>query len=471
MADFTPTAEQLGAIDLFRNGADSIAIEARAGTGKTSTLRLLAQEEPGTRIQYVAFNKAIVVDATGNMPGNVMCNTAHSLAFRAIGRQYQHRLNASRAPNHVVARALKLDPIGLEGGKVLRTDYLAGLVMRSITQFCHTTDRVPNVQHVPYIEGIDRGDTNNNAEVARELLPALDAAWQDLSSTDGVLRFQHDHYLKLWQLSAWSNIGADVILFDEAQDANPVMADVVARQQAHKVYVGDSEQAIYEFTGAVDTLKSIDADNRAFLTLSFRFGPRIADVANQMLRRLNAIPFVIGNPDLTSYVGPVDRPDAILTRTNVEAVHQMLLLQRGEQHPHLVGGGSDVVTFAKAARDLMNGRTSWHPELACFDTWREVMEYVEEDQQGADLKLMTGLVNDFGVETILEALDNMPTEGNADVIVSTAHKSKGREWDRVKLAGDFFTRDAPPEELRLLYVAATRAKRELDISACDALQP
>lgn len=59
----------------------------------------------------------------------------------------------------------------------------------------------------------------------------------------------------------------------------------------------------------------------------------------------------------------------------------------------------------------------------------------------------------------------MPTEASADVVISTAHKSKGREWQSVQLAGDFPDEAAGSDaELRLLYVAATRGRLELDVS-------
>jgi superfamily I DNA/RNA helicase len=68
----------------------------------------------------------------------------------------------------------------------------------------------------------------------------------------------------------------------------------------------------------------------------------------------------------------------------------------------------------------------------------------------------------------------MIAESEADVIVSTAHKSKGREWSTVRLAGDFaepLERGAGADgELRLLYVAATRARDVLDLRACEPLR-
>src|SRR4051812_21648018 len=70
--------------------------------------------------------------------------------------------------------------------------------------------------------------------------------------------------------------------------------------------------------------------------------------------------------------------------------------------------------------------------------------------------------------------------GMAERVLATAHKAKGLEWPRVRLAGDFpglgelhaaaADRDGVPhltpeerdQELHLLYVAATRARRQLE---------
>ncbi|MCY1208323.1 hypothetical protein D9M68_139780 [compost metagenome] len=55
--------------------------------------------------------------------------------------------------------------------------------------------------------------------------------------------------------------------------------------------------------------------------------------------------------------------------------------------------------------------------------------------------------------------------------MSTVHRAKGLEWERVLLAGDFKFKTGDdgkltmaPEEMRLLYVAMTRVKRLLDVS-------
>jgi hypothetical protein len=474
---FEPTDEQQAARDLFVSEEENIAIEALAGTGKTSTLRFIAATVPALRFQYVAFNKAIVTDAENSMPGNVSARTAHSLAFAAVGRQYAHRLQSKRLRSIEIA-----DRLGITYGfditygsqtKTLPRGWLASHVMRAATAFCQTADPEPTARHFPYVEGIDvlasggrRTYVNNNA-VAEEMLPALRTAWADLSSPGGTLRFSHDVYLKVWQLGT-PKIDADVILFDEAQDANPVLLDIVERQDhAQRVWVGDSRQAIYQWRGAVDALAKIDASARAHLTQSFRFGHPIAEHANLILARLGETLRVRGHDAVESRVGAHEAHTAILCRSNARAVRHVLDHQQDGGAPHLVGGGKEVLAFARGARQLREEGFSSHPDLACFKSWAEVEDYVANDPSGSDLALNFRLVEEFGTTTIITALGHPMPEPDADVIVSTAHKAKGREWPTVLLSDDFEARlareeEPPPEELRLLYVASTRARHGLD---------
>jgi superfamily I DNA/RNA helicase len=74
------------------------------------------------------------------------------------------------------------------------------------------------------------------------------------------------------------------------------------------------------------------------------------------------------------------------------------------------------------------------------------------------------------------ALNRVVDEERSDLIISAAHKAKGREWSTVRLMDDFlrsqpkqqqnrsqYTNGHDPAELRLFYVAMTRAKEVIDI--------
>lgn len=482
MSEFTPTGEQEVARTAFATGR-SLVIEAGAGAGKTATLKLLAldAQEAGRRGQYIAFNKAIVTEAGEKMPANIACSTAHSLAYRSVvqkAKWFPGRLRGSRRMKSTeIASVLRIDPItvtlpdGTE--KKLAASFLAGLALRGITRFCQSADEEPGAHHVPYINGIDipPGNRTNNRVVARHLASALVRAWADLTNPRGVLPFKHDHYLKMWQLSS-PRINADFILFDEAQDANPVLMDIVRKQEefgTQLVWVGDSQQQIYTFTGAINALQQVGAEQTAYLTQSFRFGDAVADVANDVLSHIEDAELrLTGTESIPSTVGIVSDPTVILCRTNARAVRHLLEAISEGIRPHIVGGGRDVVDFAKAARDLQDDGWTSHPELSCFDSWGEVQLYVQQDEQGGDLRLLVSLVDEFGVETIIDALERMPKEEHADLVISTAHKAKGREWDRVLIADDF-PAEPQGEELRLLYVAVTRARLALDISAVKLL--
>ena len=78
-------------------------------------------------------------------------------------------------------------------------------------------------------------------------------------------------------------------MMDEGQDMNPTILDIFNKQDINKIIVGDPNQQIYAFRGAVNALESVEASHTYHLTQSFRFGPAIGLVANTCLERLNSV--------------------------------------------------------------------------------------------------------------------------------------------------------------------------------------
>ena len=75
-----PTEEQQAILDAIGR---VLLVNARAGTGKTATLRMIASANPDRKTLYLVFNRKAREEAEEKFPGNVKVQTVHSFAFEA----------------------------------------------------------------------------------------------------------------------------------------------------------------------------------------------------------------------------------------------------------------------------------------------------------------------------------------------------------------------------------------------------
>jgi broad specificity phosphatase PhoE len=476
-----PTPEQAEAVATYGDGLDMV-LQAGAGCGKSSTLNMIARSDPRRRMTYVAYNKAIASDAKRSFPSNVRSSTGHGLAFDP---KYSNRLQRPRQTAHQAAEALDVRRVlGIVGGtpsittdlgmpKAMTSKVIMRCALDTVDRWCHSADAEIEAQHVPRYDGLTKKEPRE--QLAALVLPVAQAAWADLCADDGVLKLSHDHYLKLWALSG-PKLQTDVVLLDEAQDTNDVLSAVLLDQEhAQRIAVGDAAQQIYAWRGANDALaKFVKQLGAPELTLSqsFRFGPAIAAEANLWLYLIGAPLTLRGFERVDSAVGPIATPHAILCRTNSGAMGVVLEALASDRKTALVGGGGDIKRLAWAAEALQDGRPTDHPELIAFPSWDAVRQYAAEED--GSLEVLVKLIDEHGTAAIVAAADALVAEDKAELVVSTAHRSKGREWPTVRIHADF--RAPKPdqktghillrrEEGRLAYVAVTRARERLDADA------
>jgi superfamily I DNA/RNA helicase len=466
----TPTAEQADAVQRFHSG-QALKITAFAGTGKTTTLSQIAEATP-RRGLYLAFNRAIRLAAAARFPiQRVECLTTHSLALRAI-RASHHRLTNDRLttslwPN-VLVTSLSLVRKQYDSGLVITPIQQAHMILGTVTAFCHSADDSISHKHVPLIGRLHAIPKPAQEEIRDWACVAANGLWKQMTDPAGSMPLGHDGYLKLWSLSRPS-ISADYILLDEAQDTNPAVLSVLSAQRSQVVYVGDAHQQIYEWRGAVNAMNDMQAHEHAYLTQSFRFGPRLADAATNVLRSLGEKRRLQGNPaqqtDITA-AGPVD---AVLARTNATAIVEALEALDSGLTPFVVGGTKDLRELVSDVYQLKNGNPGTRPEFFGFKNWQEVVDFARTEE-GASLLTFVQIVEQHGEKRLWFVISQIETEeADASLVISTAHKAKGREWDRVRLTNDFASKrlaadaPAPEAEVRLFYVAMTRAKKQLVI--------
>lgn len=300
---------------------------------------------------------------------------------------------------------------------------------------------------------------------------SLDVDTDHTYVADGVVT--HNCYRKEWALTH-PRIDADFIMVDEAQDSAGVLVRLIQDQAGHGtqiITVGDSYQAINGWTGAIDAMDKFDGD-QLYITQSFRFGHAIAAEANKWLELMGAEKPLRGSDAVTSrLVTDYPTPQAVLCRTNGAVVKEVIDRLTAGQRVAMLGDPKEITDFTRGARDLQDKGWSGHHDLMAFGSWAQVQEYVAHDDAGADLKVMVDLIDKHGVDVIESAMGRLATPARADVVLSTAHKCKGAEWDAVRIGGDFkapkpdeVTKKiiVPRDAAMLNYVAVTRAKTVLD---------
>ena len=270
------------------------------------------------------------------------------------------------------------------------------------------------------------------------------------------------------------------------------------------VAVGDDDQNIYDFRGANSWLMfelTKDEKGRFYeMTDNFRSSRHVVNFANAFTRylgrRLKSTPIhavrqeegyvevtrhlsnVMYQPLVDNLVKCQGRGSVgVLTQTNEEAVILVALLRRHGVNSKLVQSldGFRFCNLAemryllrylekKATSPLISNELWEEAKNATFAKYKTsdsivyVKNCVKQFEQLNPMKY-SGDFWDFVFESSVE--DFCDTSG-ADVIVSTIHKAKGREFDDVfMLISDSYQRD--DSLMRRFYVGITRAKNRLFI--------
>lgn len=451
-------------------GAKLVVI-AFAGTGKTTTLIKYALNNPKLRILYIAYNRAIRDEAAAKFPANVECKTSHQIAYAVFGKKYRHK---QRNNLRLLDVSAALDSRNWEMIKD---------VVSTLNNFLSSADETILTGHTPHGDQPESLNEDQHAYKAA-LVQRAKQIWALMVDVDTPFPMTHDGYLKLFQLSKPVLAHRySAILFDEAQDANPVTTDIVLRQPCIVIFVGDRHQQIYRFRGADNALDTAQMDDaqRLYLTNSFRFGPRVAMVANAILSFKGEDRKVIGRgkEDVVSMSLPAKvNHRCILHRTVMATIATAIGAAQAGKKIYWIGGMEgyqvesveDLHWLAAGEKDKIKS-PSMKKEFSTFDAYANM---AKATGNGEMRRALTLIDNYSDLPNQLNVLRQMTVEdeSEAQITVGTAHRSKGLEWNYVALADDFpdifamqTDQDSVADELNLLYVACTRAMKHLAINA------
>lgn len=447
----------------------NIKINAFAGTGKTTTLNLVAKEYSDKKILYLAFNSAIKNEASSIFPNNTHVKTTHGLAYSAIKKYTQIDLNSL-----VNYRAIDIS-------KEFEISYNKAIgALKIFENFCNNTK-----------DEISKDDIEH--KTAKKIFDQM---------LIGVLKPTHSFYLKYYYLliskEQIPQYEYDIVMLDEAQDTNEVTLGIFESLSARvKIYVGDKHQQIYSFRGSKNALNKISCDKELYLSTSFRFNENIASFANILLKNFKneevEIESIKNNSDIQSF--------GYISRTNAQLIS--IISKRIENREPFVTVRNPDEIFSLSIELfylLYNQRDQIVKNrfLKDFKDEDEVASYAKEVD---DFELRTALkiVKEYK-EKIFEfkdiavkfykawqnrAMNGFEKRVNEILFLTTAHTAKGLEWDQVIIADDFndfadlildlgcrnlkdfqenletLSNQELIDEFNLFYVAITRAKKSL----------
>jgi len=307
-----------------------------------------------------------------------------------------------------------------------------------------------------------------------------------------------------------SRITKSVLVIDEAQDMDEDEFSLIAALMDHNeemrvIAVGDDDQNIFEFRGSssryLEQFIIVHQASKYELIENFRSKSNLVAFTNQFVtgisHRLKSTPIIARQPDngkiklvryddgnlIVPFVHDLLKTElsgttCALTRTNDEALQVAGLLLRNRMLARLIqsNDGFNLFNLDEVRYFLGQPGLTGNVVNITDEAWENAKRALAERyRRSTKYELCRNLIRDFetanpkikyksDLEVFIREsrLEDFYGENGETIIVSTIHKAKGKEFDNVFMLLEDFN-PSTDDAKRLLYVAMTRAKRNLNI--------
>lgn len=451
--------EEQDSILALANETENLQIVAYAGTGKTTTLELLANATSTKPQLCLAFNKRVAEEMAKRMPSTTECRTLNSIGHRVWSATVKGRVVLNTKKTYDIFRAVTK---GLAGDRMrdLWDEYqeisTAVGMAKALGYVPHGT--MPNatrlIDRKPFFSSLE----DRLSAPAQEIVDAI-LIQSIRTAYEGNLDYNDQLYMPA--LFGGSYPRFPVVMVDEVQDLSPVNHAMLAKLAKQRlIAVGDPFQSIYGFRGAKQDGMRQQKENfgatAAKLSVSFRCPQRIVENAHWRV------------PDFKWFVegGTVDRLDrleaaaiaegaAIICRNNAPLFRLALgLISAGRS---VSVAGTDIGPKLVGILRKLGGEEMARPAvLSAISNWaeRKSERSASASDMAACMRVLAEHADNLG-QTIAYAEWLFKQEGN--IHLSTGHKAKGLEWNVVYHLDPWLIKDGE-QEMNLRYVIQTRAR-------------
>lgn len=505
-------------------GTSHIALRARAGTGKTSTLLEgvddLVEAFPHAEIQCLMFNKANADETKGKLTKRghtnwkkVSATTIHSAGYGLVRFAFDNPTVDDKKVWKIVDR-LSISTNEEQNVYAQYGTQIVNLVgLAKGEGFGFFPDRQIGDTHAWYeiadhydVNGFDKTDDGDAVVEAAQYVYRESLHDTKTIDYDDMILFPLVKNLRV-------KFGKDYIFGDEWQDtsrAKQALAMKFLKPGGKFIIIGDDRQAIYGFAGA-----DSDALNNQIrqlgakimpLSITWRCPKAVVKLAQGLVPDYEAAPEAPegevrqvaamalrketddNGVEVDVAYSPVDeeltnlRPtDAVLCRNMAPLVTIAYQLIRAGKPCKVEGRaiGQGLIALvnrwkAKTIDALINklGVYQQKEQQKAMSKNNERKAEEVADKVGTILEICDALIKDgkTAVSDVVDFIDRLfADEATGVTILATYHRSKGREWPRVFLwehhsrcPSKFARQDWQVEqEHNLAYVAFTRSQREL----------
>lgn len=480
-----PTPEQDRIFLFTKKRPENILIKAYAGAGKTTTIveavKLLPQDKS---IMFLAFNKHIQEELKTKLPEYVRCYTTYGLGTSAIKRKYGDKIEFDefKADKIIQKKAKNWDLQDEFDDDEEILFYLENI--KKLANLCRLTLTL-KPEYIPYV--CERYDIPiSKPKDIKRVLKVLDEMTTDRKTFD----YTDMIFLPAIDNSIWM-FPQDYVFVDEVQDLNRCQIRIIEKvlkkdKSSGKIIgrliaVGDFFQGIYGFNAAdeksFEWFEKFPNTKVLPLSVSFRCSKAVIRKAQEIVPDIKALDSA---PEGCVRDGDVLKEaqsgDFVLCRTTMPLVK--LFFEFLIQRKKAIIKGSDIgvhlIELIGKINSIEKLVSFWETELISFRRDLKADGILNPNEHSGysalEDKVMTLLFLAKLSENIVDLkfkIRTIFTDEIQGIVLSTVHKVKGLEADRV-----FIIRpDLLPmqntkswqyiQEKNLEYVAYTRAKLDL----------
>jgi len=495
------TDQQQNFISTVLGTTSHIALIARAGCGKTSTILVtvdaIVEHQPGAEIIVCAYNKAIKDEVAAKLVQRghtdwkkVSASTIHGLGFGLVRYVFNNPQVEDKKVLNLLDKQLSWS---------VQQNTVISQFRQQINQLVHCAKQAgvgffpdaPIADALVWhqladhfdIDGLEDADQMERVVAVAQEVYSRSLDQTDVIDYDDMVLFPLIKNLRV-------KFGKDYLFLDEAQDLSrtrQALAKKFLKPQGRMFVVGDDRQAIYGFSGAdADALDNLITSLDAVicpLSITWRCPQAVVREAQRHVPDIVAADTAAEGTVaiIEELPGDLGIGDAILCRATAPLISTAYdLIRKGiaaKVEGRAIGDGLDKLALRWSVKNidqllvkLDEYKTRETQKFLALDNPQRAEQVADKCDTLAEichscLRAGRRTIND--VRAAIAKLFGEDVKGC--VVLATYHRSKGREWPRVillehgKRCPSRYARQQWQlrQEDNLAYVAKTRAQKTL----------